>query len=488
MLNNKIMPHSRILRAIMLLLTFSVSLFSCKKDEPSSIGEEEISEIITDAYIYAYPLILMKITEDVMTNVPQPTYIGYAPINQFSHSHTMPDYNFTNVVSPNVDTFYSTAWLDLEEEPMVISVPDATLYKPEGEEWRYYLLQLMDAWSNVFASPGVRTTSASANNFLITGPNWSGVVPGDMIHYASPTNMVWIPGRTMVKDQIDAETVIAFQNAISIMPLSAWPGAYIPPIGEINDSIDTHTAPKNQVANLSVQKYFQMLCDLFQDNPAAPYDSVMVQNLAKVGIAPGGIFDLSNFTESEQSAIENGYANGKTELINSGQTIQKINSNGWGYILEDIGTYGDNYETRAFIALIGLGANLPDDAVYPTTAIDNTNQPLNNNHEYTLTFPAGQTPPEQGFWSITLYNDQQFLVQNSINRYAIGSYNNLQYSNDGSLTLYIQKNNPGGEKESNWLPTSEIENSPFNLMMRIYWPGESVLNNQWEIPAVVRVN
>jgi hypothetical protein len=370
---------------------------------------------------------------------------------------------------------------------MVISVPDATLYKPEGKDWRYYVLQLMDAWSNVFASPGVRTTSTSAQNFLITGPNWSGVVPRDMIHYTSPTNMVWINGRTFVKNQSDIATVVAFQNVISLMPLSAWPGPYDPPIVEINDSIDTHTPPKNQVANLSVQKYFQMLCDLLPKNPAAPYDSVMVRNLAKLGITPGGKFDLSNFSESEQSAIENGYANGKIELKNSSQTIQKINSNGWGYILQDIGTYGNNYETRAFIALIGLGANLPEDAVYPTTDIDNANQPFNTNHEYTMTFPAGQTPPAQGFWSITMYNDQQFLVKNQINRYAIGSYNNLQYNNDNSLTLYIQKNNPGGVKESNWLPTSEIDSSSFNLMMRIYWPGELVLNNQWEIPAVVRV-
>lgn len=481
------MTTSRVLRAIILLLSFGFSLLSCKKDEPSSNGDKEKSEIITDAYIYAYPLILMKITEDLMTNVPQPTNTGHAPINQFSHIHNIPDYTFTNVVSPNVDTFYSIAWLSLDKEPMVISVPDATLYKPEGKDWRYYILQLMDAWSNVFASPGVRTTSTSAQNFLITGPNWSGVVPGGMIHYTSPTNMVWINGRTFVKNQSDIATVVAFQNVISLMPLSAWPGPYNPPIVEINDSIDTQTPPKNQVANLSVQKYFQMLCDLLPKNPAAPYDSVMVRNLAKLGITPGGKFDLSNFSESEQSAIEIGYANGKIELANSSQTIQKLNSNGWGYILQDIGTYGNNYETRAFIALIGLGANLPEDAVYPTTDIDNANQPFNTNHEYTMTFPAGQTPPAQGFWSITMYNDQQFLVKNQMSRYAIGSYNNLQYNNDNSLTLYIQKNNPGGDKESNWLPTSEIDGSSFNLMMRIYWPGELVLNNQWEIPAVVRV-
>jgi hypothetical protein len=482
------MKPSHVLRAIILLLTLGFSLFSCKKDEPSSNGNNDISNIIADAYIYAYPIILMKITEDVMTNVPQPAGNGHAPVNQISHIHVVPDYNFTNVVSPNVDTFYSIAWLNLDNEPMVVSVPDATLYKPEGKDWRYYLLQLMDAWSNVFASPGVRTTSTGAQNFIITGPNWSGVVPGGMIQYASPTNMVWINGRTFVKDQSDIATVVAFQNAISLMPLSAWPGPYVPPIGEINDSIDTQTPPNIQVANLSVQKYFQMLCDLLPKNPAAPYDSVMVRNLAKLGITPGGKFDLSKFSEDEQVAIENGYANGKIELNNSSQTVQKINSNGWGYILQDIGTYGNNYETRAFIALIGLGANLPEDAVYPTTDKDNTDQPLNTSHEYTITFPAGQTPPAQGFWSITMYNDQHFLVQNQIDRYAIGSYNGLQLNNDSSLTLYIQKNNPGNDKESNWLPTSEIDGSSFNLMMRIYWPGDSVLNNQWEIPAVVKVN
>jgi hypothetical protein len=483
-----IMPNSHVFRAIILVLTISFSLLSCKKDKPPSNGDKEISEIISDAYIYAYPLITMKITANKSTNVAQTTDLGFAPFNQFSHRHKLPDYNFTSVVSPNVDTFYSSAWLDLDEEPMVLSVPDATLYNPEGEPWRYYLIQLMDAWSNVFAAPGVRTTGTGAGIFLISGPNWSGTVPGGMIHYSSPTNLVWLLGRTMVKDSADIPTVVAFQSGMSLMPLSAWPGPYDPPDGVVNDSIDMNTAPVNQVANLIVEKYFQLLCDLMVENPAAPYDSAMVREMAKVGIAPGAKFRLSNFSESEQDAIEDGYANGQAELGTLKSSIQGNSRNGWNYILQGMGAYGDNYNTRAYIANIGLGANLPEDAVYPATDIDNANQPLNTNHEYTMTFPAGQTPPAQGFWSITMYNNQQFLVQNQIKRYAIGSYNDLQYNNDNSLTLYIQKNNPGGAKESNWLPTSEIDSSSFNLIMRIYWPGESVLNNQWEIPAVVRVN
>ncbi len=481
------MKTTNVTKTLILVLAFCLPLLSCKKDKTTS--NDETAAIIADAYIYAYPLILMKITENKMTNVLHPTTgIGCAPVNQFSHCHTMPDYTFTDVVSPNVDTFYSLAWLDLNGEPMVVSVPDATLYSPEGDPWRYYLLQIMDAWSNVFASPGVRTTGASANTFLISGPNWSGTVPGGMNHYLSPTNTVWINGRTMVEDQNDANTVIAFQNAIKIMPLSAWPGTYTPPAGVINDSIDMVTPPVNQVANLPVQKYFQLLCDLMVKNPAAPCDSLMVQKLRRVGITPGGKFDLSKFSESEQASIENGYADGKSNLANSGQTIQKTVTNGWGYILKDIGTYGNNYSTRAYVAMIGLGANLPDDAVYPTCDVDNTDQPLNSSHQYTITFPAGQTPPANGFWSITLYNNQQFLVQNPINRYAIGSYSNLQYNPDSSLTLYIQKDNPGGAKESNWLPAPQTDNSSFNFMMRIYWPGETVLSNQWKTPGVIKNN
>ncbi|HTX88881.1 MAG TPA: DUF1254 domain-containing protein [Bacteroidales bacterium] len=480
------MNPARFPKVILLLLTVTLLLPSCKKDKSSS--NDETAAIISDAYIYAYPLILMKITENKMTNVIQSTNTGCAPLNQLSHCNTMPDYTFFNVVSPNVDTFYSIAWLDLEKEPIVVSVPDATLYKPAGAAWRYYLLQIMDAWSNVFASPGVRTNGPGASTFLISGPNWSGAVPGGMLHYKSPTNMAWINGRTMVIDQNDATTVMAFQNAMTIMPLSAWPGPYSPPGGTVNDSIDMVTAPVQQVASLPVEKYFQMLCDLMKENPASKDDSAMVRELAQVGITPGGTFDLSKFPASEQLAINTGYANGKANLINSGHTIQKTTTNGWGFILSDIGAYGNHYDTRAYVAMIGLGANLPDDAVYPTTTIDNLGDSLTSLHRYTMTFAPGQTPPDSGFWSITLYNDQHFLVQNEIGRYAIGSYNNLTYNADSSLTLYIQKDSTGIPNKSNWLPTAEPDNSVFNLMMRIYWPRKSVLNNEWKIPAVVRVN
>jgi hypothetical protein len=247
-------------------------------------------------------------------------------------------------------------------------------------------------------------------------------------------------------------------------------------------------APVDQVAALSVEEYFQKLCDMMIDNPAATYDSDMVRRIAKVGISPGGTFNLSGFSGSKQKAIKTGYSNGQLKLENFENTINRRFKNGWTYLLDDIGTFKDQYDLRAYIANVGFGANLPEDGVYPITSLDQESAPLNNSFAYTITFPAGQAPPQQGFWSITMYNSSHFLTQNLINRYAIGSYSNYQLNNDNSLTLYIQKDSPGIEKESNWLPTPQGDNSAFYLMMRIYWPDQIVLDNMWEIPGVVKVN
>jgi hypothetical protein len=292
----------------------------------------------------------------------------------------------------------------------------------------------------------------------------------------------------MVRDSADIQTVIAFQNGMSLMPLSAWPGPYDPLSGTVDASIDMITPPAILIANLGVEAFFQSLCDMMAENPAASYDSEMVHDLAKLGIAPGAEFKLSGFSESEQEAIQAGYASGQAGLGTLLGSIQGNNRNGWRYLLQGIGAFGDDYNMRAYIARIGFGANLPEDAVYPSAVVDIANQPLNNDYNYTITFPEGETPPAQGFWSVTMYNNNQFLVNNPINRYALGSYSGLTQNDDGSITLYIQKNSPGIGKESNWLPTPQGDHSPFNLKMRIYWPDASVLNNQWEIPGVVKVN
>ena len=463
-------------------------LSGCQKDDSPVIVNDDTAQIISDAYIYAYPLISMKVTANVATNVVHTTDRGFAPYNQFSHRNTIPDYTFTSVVSPNVDTFYSSAWIDLDEEPMVLSVPDATLYKPDNEPFRYYVIQMMDLWSNVFAAPGVRTTGTDAQSFLISGPNWSGDVPAGMTHYVSPTRLVWLLGRTMVEDADDIAIVRAFQNDLSLMPLSAWPGPFTPAEGVHDDSIDMATAPVAQVAALPVETYFQMLSDLMVENPPASYDTAIVEQLAQLGIIPGGEFKLSDYSEAEQDAIRTGYAEGQAVLANLANTVQRITKNEWSYLLEDVGDFEDRYDLRAYVANVGLGANLPEDGVYPVTTYDLAGDPLNTSYKYTMTFPPGETPPARGFWSLTMYTGNHFLAENPIDRYAIASYMDYELNDDGSLTIFIQKDSTGIEKMSNWLPTPQVANSSFNLMLRIYWPEQKVLDNQWEVPGVVKVN
>lgn len=476
------------MKNLLFLIMIFFLLTGCKEDDPPVNVNDDTAQIINDAYIYAYPLISMKITANVATNVVHTTDRGFSPYNQFSHRNTIPDYSFTSVVSPNVDTFYSSAWLDLDEEPMVLSVPDASLYKPDNAPSRYYVIQMMDLWSNVFAAPGVRTTGTEAQSFLISGPNWSGNVPGGMTHYVSPTRLVWLLGRTMVKDADDKAKVQAFQNGMSLMPLSVWPGPYTPPDGVFDDSINMATAPVEQVAALPVETYFQMLSDLMVENPPASYDTAIVEKLAQLGISPGGEFKLSDYSEAEQTAIRAGYADGQVVLANLANTVQRITRNGWSYMLEDVGDFQDQYDLRAYVANVGLGANLPEDGVYPVTTYDSARNPLNTSHKYTMTFPPGETPPARGFWSLTMYTADHFLAQNPIDRYAIGSYMDYELNDDGSLTLYIQKDSTGIEKISNWLPTPQDANSSFNLLLRIYWPEQKVLDNQWEVPGVVKVN
>lgn len=309
-----------------------------------------------------------------------------------------------------------------------------------------------------------------------------------MTHYTSPTRFVWLLGRTMVKDADDIATVKAFQNELSLMPLSAWPGPYTPSDGVFDDSIDMTTAPVDQVAALPVEKYFQMLSDLMVDNPPASYDTAMVEQLAQIGITPGGEFKLSDYSEAEQAAIRRGYAEGQAVLANLANTVQRISKNGWSYMLEDVRDFKDQYDLRAYVANVRLGANLPADGVYPVTTYDVEGNPLDTSNKYTITFPPGEIPPARGFWSLTMYTANHFLAQNPIDRYAVASYMDYELNNDGSLTLYIQKDSTGIEKMSNWLPTPQTDNSSFNLMLRLYWPEQKVLDNQWEVPGVVKVD
>ncbi|MFO1023107.1 MAG: DUF1254 domain-containing protein, partial [Planctomycetales bacterium] len=437
----------------------------------AQLSDEEATDIGVEAYIYGYPLVTMEFTRRVMTNVaaPQGTH---APMGQFLLMRKYPDAAFKDVTAPNADTLYSTAWLDLANEPYVLSLPD--------EHDRYYLMPMLSGWTNVFEVPGKRTTGTKAQTYAITGPNWKGELPTGVKQLKSPTNMVWILGRTYCTGTPeDYAAVHAIMDQYQLTPLSAYGKPYTPPAGRVNPSIDTKTPVRDQVHALDSITYFTLLAALMKQNPPAEADAPILEKLAKIGLVPGQEFDplkLPNAAAKKiplaaQQQIMGHFKQGGVDL------------NGWIFTTK-AGIYGTDYLQRAFITAIGLGANRPQDAVYPTSNVDAEGKPYNGANNYVVHFPKGQTPPANAFWSITMYDANYFFVDNPLNKYTVSPRNNLKFNADGSLDLYIQHASPGKDQEANWLPAPKGQ---FVLMMRLYWPSEkdpSIINGTWKPPAV----
>lgn len=432
--------------------------------------------VAKDAYLFGYPLVLMDVSREKGVNVANPTTSGAAPTNQFSHMARFPDATFVDVVSPNADTLYSSAWLDLAKEPIVLSVPDT--------KGRYYLMPMLDGWTNVFASPGKRTTGTDKGDFAITGPKWSGSLPAGVQQLKAPTDMVWIIGRTQTNGAADFAAVHALQMQYKLTPLSAWGKPYTPPKDvPIGPNLDMKAAPVEKVAAMDATTFFNRLATLMQDNPPAAEDAAMVEKLANIGVKPGQPFAPD---AASAQAIADGVADAKAALPALGHAPKGMRmAHGWGMKLEGMGTYGTDYETRAGVAWLGLGANLVKDALYPRSQLDGDGQPLDGAHTYVLHFDKGQTPPADGFWSLTMYNAQQFFVENPIDRYAIGDRDKLKTNADGSLDVYIQQTSPGKDKESNWLPAPA---GPFNVILRMYWPKDAAATGAWTPPPIVRTD
>jgi hypothetical protein len=456
-------------------------LVGCKQEKPASTGEEASSMRTTgtDAYIYGYPLVLMDVTRAKLTNVSDPQGTGAAPINQFGHIKTFPDATFTDVVSPNADTLYSQSWLDLSKEPVVLSVPDT--------HGRYYLMPMLDGWTNVFSSPGKRTTGTGKENFVITGPYWSGSLPAGLKEIKAPTNMVWLIGRTQANGKSDFAAVNAIQAQYKLTPLSAFGRPYTPPKEVPTDpNVDVKTSPVEQVAAMDASTFFNRLAKLMKDNPPAAADAPMIAKLASIGVTPGQAFDVNKNGSDAAKAIADGVTEGQKKVIELGHSPQNAKMvNGWATITKDIGSYGTNYDARAGIAWVGLGANIPDDAFYPLARTDSDGNPLNGANKYVVHFDKGQTPPVNAFWSITMYNSKQAFVANALNRFAIGDRDKLKFNPDGSLDIYLQHDSPGKDRESNWLPADA---GSFNVALRMYWPKESALTGSWTPPPIKKVS
>lgn len=463
------------------LLRFSLAIAIAFTFGPLARGEslspQEAKSIAVDAYIYGYPLVTLEMTRRVMTNVAKPEG-NRAPVGQFARLRKYPTAAFHDVTAPNADTLYTVAWIDVGKEPWVLRLPDA--------HGRYYLFPMLDGWTNVFEVPGKRTTGTGAQTYAITGPGWEGSLPEGVTRYESPTAMVWLLGRIYsTGTPEDYAKVHKLQNEISVVPLSAYGKSYTPPPGKVDPAIDMKTPVRDQVNALGSADYFNLLAKLMEDNPPAAADAPMVSKMERLGITPGNPFTLDNLDPAVQKALRDvprlAFEKIEGHFKSAGKDI-----NGWLFTTKT-GTYGTDYLQRAFITAVGLGANRPQDAVYPTSNKDAAGSPYSGANKYVIHFPKGQMPPVEGFWSLTMYNDKYFFVENPLNRYTLSPRDRLKKNPDGSVDLYIQHENPGPEKESNWLPAPE---DGFNLMLRLYWPKEtppSILDGSWNPPAVKKV-
>lgn len=443
-----------------------------------SVSDRDAYEIAKDAYVYAYPLVLTYLTAKQTTNYASPTGIPtQAPVNQFSHAREFTPVDFKAVVRPNMDTLYSPAVLDLGAEPIVLSVPATD---------RYFMLPLMSLWTDVFAVPGTRTTGPNtARDFLLVSPQWQGTAPAGLEIIRSPTRYLDIVGRTKTDGPADYDAVHKVQAGYKLTPLSAWgKGDYVAPKGNVDPSIDMKTPPPMQVDKMSATTYFGTFAELLNDNPPGPFDYPMIHRLERLGFKVGQPYDLSTQPANIQQAFERAVADGNALVLREGRKAGGEGLKGWVYTTHS-GAYGVDYLYRAAIAQCCLGENLAQDAVYPSIATDNEGKPLDGSSKYVLHFEEGKLPPVNGFWSVTAYDSDGYFIPNAIHRQALGDRSNLVSNSDGSVDIFIQADTPGKGKEANWLPVAA--DKPFNLLMRLYWSREEVLEGTWTPPPVNRV-
>jgi hypothetical protein len=435
--------------------------------------DAQLAETIgVEGYAYLYPLVLMETTRKQLTNVEKVSFSPLrTPPDVFLNVPAFPPADFRAVVRPNFDTLYSTTFLDLRREPRILSVPAA--------QNNYYLLPMYDMWGEVFASPGTRTTGNEPGDFAIVGPGWSGELPAGVRRYDAPTSWVWIIGRTAASVATYDE-VRAFQAGLKITPLSAWGNEPPAVVGTVDPSLDDTTEPLRQVFAMDAGTFFGSASALLREHAPHAQDYPIVDRLARIGFNVGEFFDHGTADPVVQAALTNAVPAAQQQITDR-QTRLGRSVNGWRLTTDNVGNYGTDYLTRACVELIGLGANLPGDAIYPLVYADADGRPFTGEHRYVWHMEPDDVPPVNAFWSLTVYDAEGYQVANELDRFAIGDRDDLAFNDDGSLDILIQNEEPA-QGSSNWLPAPA---GGFNLCSRLYYPKPEALDGTWA-PAAVR--
>jgi hypothetical protein len=426
----------------------------------------------------------MDISRKQFTNIEPGKEFGKGPMNMFVSVPEYPPASFKGVVRSNFDTLYSIAWLDLTKEPMIVLAPDTG--------GRYYLLPMLDMWTDVFASPGWRTTGTTATTYIVTPPGWRPdlrdrfidefKLPQDTQRIEAPTPYVWIIGRTKTDGPPDYDAVHKIQAGYKVTALSEWGKTPTPVQVKIDPTVDMKTPPKVQVDTMSAGKYFAYAAELLTVNPPHLTDEPILAQMRRIGFVPGQRFDIEKLPPAVRKGLEAVPEAAQKLMDWKMPTLARV-ANRWSMNTDTMGVYGNYYLKRAIVTQLGLGANLPEDAIYPLNLGDESGRPLDGANKYTIHFDKDAAPPVNAFWSITLYDSEGFQVGNSLNRFAVSSWMPFKYNADGSLDLYFQNESPGKDKEGNWLPAPK---GAFNLTMRLYAPKSEALTGKWNPPPITR--
>lgn len=449
-----------------LLLTALALLLAVVTPVVARIGvRHELIALGAQAYLFGYPLVIFD-----ATRLRSAARAG--PENTLFRMRRFPDAAFRDVVRPNVDTLYTSAFIDTDRGPCVFEMP------AQGE--RYEVMTFLDAWTNVVTAPGTRTQGQTGGRYLLAGPRWQGDPPAGVGLIRSPTRWLWLIGRTQTQGAADYATVHRLQDALSLScagtPRSAaarWLGP--PPA-------TTAASPREEVEGLSTPDFLGHLAALLPDNPPAPDDAPLMQRLAAIGLRPSEAPAWSIWDQAALGLGRHLAAWRITRALAAPTGLQQ----GWSTPPANLGRYGTDYNTRAAVAMIGLGANLPEDALYPSARLDAQGQPLEGGHRYQLHFAAGQLPPVRAFWSVTAYGDDEFFIDHPQRRYALGDRDPLVFNADGSLDLWVQADEPPPERRANWLPVRAGQR--FQLMARLYWPRDEALRGDWRMPGLQRLD
>lgn len=448
----------------------------------ADVTPAEAQAIAEEGFIYGLPLVM---NYAVMNELVLDKDSGQfkAPFNTIDNADHVFTYEDTAVVTPNSDTPYSMLWLDLREEPMVISVPAVA-------KERYYSVQLIDGNTYNYGYIGTRATGCEAGDYLVAGPGWKGEPPAGIKKVFHPTTPLGITiFRTQLFNAADMPEVMKVQAGYKVQPLSAFLKQPAPPAAAKTDFL-----PAN---NKGIKEHFYQYLDAaLQFVPETPEDKAVRARLASIGIGPGKTFNFKDLPSGHKASVLLGMKAGG-EKVDAAIANGGKDQNGWrvgGLAGGDRAFFNGNWLNRAALAKAGIYANDPAEAMYPTTRQDSSGEALDGSkHGYTLTFPAGQLPPVNAFWSVTMYDGKsQLLIKNPIGRYLINSpmLTGMKKNEDGSLTIHIQKDSPGTGQEANWLPAPD---GPIYLVMRLYWPkteAPSILppgEGSWQPPGIVKV-